>query len=131
MGSLLFLGRSPAIKPDPGRCRLISLVCRPYQQSVENMLDVGQLQNHIQVLEQGDEVGSETGHSVVETYDGQESATAPDKVVRLLTSAPKSTSQRLTHPSVRQDAAKILGTIGPRSEPAIPQLDRIVAGGKP
>jgi HEAT repeat protein len=87
------------------------------------MLDLVRLHKHIQALDEGDEAARRQAIQSLKLYEGQEWATAPAKVIHsLVTSLQTQLLSRRKVPSIRQDLATILGNVGRRAEPAIPQL---------
>jgi HEAT repeat protein len=100
------------------------------------MLDLGQLRHHIKTLNSGDK---SIWQEAIRSLKGHESrvwTTAPPEIVGLLV---ESLRHRLTRgsegngltvpPAFRQEAAILLGMIGPRSASAVPQLIELLKGG--
>jgi HEAT repeat protein len=96
------------------------------------MLDIGQLQDNVKVLDKGDEAARrQTIHSLKQ-HEDKEWETAPPKVIQsLVTVLKKQLSNGTKQPAIRQEVATILGKMGPRSEPAIPQLVELLEEGTP
>src|SRR5262249_53710341 len=96
------------------------------------MLDVLQLRNDIQALDKGDETSCRQALQSLKHHEAQEWASAPLSLVHCLV---KSLRDRLRsgmkRPFMRHEAVTILGNIGPRSEPAIPQLIAMLQPGIP
>ncbi len=94
----------------------------PTQQG-RDMLDLRQLRNDIQELDKGDEAACrEVLHSLKE-HEAQDWAAAPLPVIHsLVRSLQDQLRNGMKRPSARQEVATILGNIGARSEPAVPQL---------
>jgi HEAT repeat protein len=93
------------------------------------MLELGQLRNHIKALKTGDKPSRLEALRSLKTHERPEWATAPPELVGplveslrcQLTGSPGGNGLTFP-PAFRQEAATILGNIGPRSGPAIPQL---------
>jgi HEAT repeat protein len=93
------------------------------------MLDLGQLNNDIKALDAGDETSRQAILSLKHVEAG-EWTTVPLKVVQPLLKLLQTQLRTETkQPSVRQDVVTIIGNIGPRSEPAVPQLIELLAEG--
>ncbi|MCI0464740.1 MAG: HEAT repeat domain-containing protein [Gemmataceae bacterium] len=87
------------------------------------MLDLPQLQQHIQALESGDDAVRRQALQALRRHDEQEWATAPAEAMASLLKA--LTGQRpngIKHSSAQKEAATILGNMGPRAESAVPRL---------
>jgi HEAT repeat protein len=100
------------------------------------MLDLVQLQQQIQALNKGDETLRREAIRCLKQQEAQDWAGAPPKVVNSLIDSlrqqlPKGQSGEVKPPLVRQEVVTILGNIGPRSEPVIPQLMELLEPGVP
>jgi len=98
------------------------------------MLDVTQLQSHIQALNKGDEPARRDAIRSLKQQEEQEWASAPAKIVHTLIESlrqqlPKGQNGEVKPPLVRQEVVVILGNIGARSEPVIPQLMELLEPG--
>jgi len=94
------------------------------------MLDLGQLQHHIQALDKGDEPSRRQAIQSMKLHKEQDWAVVPTHVTHaLVTLLQTQLANGLKQPSNRQDVATILGNMGPLSEPAIPQLIELLQAG--
>src|SRR5262245_41793397 len=100
------------------------------------MLDLGQLRHHIKALNTGDKSFWQEAIRSLQGHEAQDWATAPLKVVGPLaeslrchlTGSPARNGLNFS-PAFRQEVATLLGNIGPRSAPAVPQLIELLKGG--
>jgi len=87
------------------------------------MLDLRQLRNDIQALDKGDDAACRQALQSLKQHDPQDWAAAPLPVINgLVKSLQDQLRNGMKRPSSRQEVATILGNIGSRSEPAVPQL---------
>jgi len=96
------------------------------------MLDLGQLQDHIQTLEKGEATARQQAIHALKQVEEQAWSAVPVKVMNSLLKALQ--SQLLSGakpPSNRQEIATVLGNLGPRAEPAVPQLVELLQEGIP
>jgi HEAT repeat protein len=117
----------------PGCSRTLSLpllgtgvsvfVARRCQRQVEDMLDLRQLHKHILALDDGDDTLRRQALQSLRDHDEQEWATAPmevsDALVKVLQGQ---LLNGMKQPLAQKEVATILGNMGPRSKPALPQL---------
>ena len=101
------------------------------------MLDLGQLRRHIKTLNTGDKPFWQEAIRSLKGHEAQVWATAPRELVGLLVESLRCQlaggpeGNGLTLPPVfRQEAAILLGMIGPRSASAIPQLIELLQDSK-
>src|SRR5713101_3326386 len=96
------------------------------------MLNSGELHQHIQTLDRGDDAARRQALHSLKAHGEQEWATAPAEAIHALV---KSLTQQLAggtkHTFLRQEVVTILGKMGPRSEPVIPQLVELLQEGNP
>jgi len=84
---------------------------------------VGKLQSHIHALASGDSSARRAAIDSLKPYEDQEWDTAPPKVIQsLVESLQQQLVSEATQPFLRREIALILGSMGTRSEAAIPQL---------
>jgi HEAT repeat protein len=96
------------------------------------MLDVGQLQDHIQTLDKGDATARQQAIHALKQVEEQEWTAAPIKVMNALVKALQNQLLSGTKPpSNRQEIATVLGNMGSRAETAIPQLVELLQEGIP
>ena len=95
------------------------------------MLELAQINDELQVLDNGDEASRRQAIHSLKQFEEQEWAEAPPKVIQSLVKALKNHWRAAKQPSIRQEVATILGRMGPRSEPAIPQLVELLQEGAP
>ena len=87
------------------------------------MLDLDRLHDHIQTLDKGDDASRQQAIHSLKLQEEQDWATAPPKVINSLVKAlQRQVRGEMEKPSIRQEIAIILGNLGPRAAPAIPQL---------
>ena len=87
------------------------------------MLDLRQLRNDLHALDKGDEAACRAALQSLKQHESQDWAAAPLPVINGLVSSLQAQLRNGTkRPSLRHEVATILGNIGPRSEPAVPQL---------
>jgi HEAT repeat protein len=104
--------------------------------TVRNMLDHGQLHKLIQALNSGTEPARRDAIHALKLHEAEEWAAVPLEIIRPLVTAlrhqlPKSQEGGAKPPLFRQEVATTLGNIGPRAEPALPQLMELLADGIP
>jgi len=93
------------------------------------MLDVGQLNQHIQALAEGDDAARRQALQSLRTHDEKEWAGAPREATHSLVEALKAQLLKGTkQPFPQKDVVTILGNIGPQSKSAIPQLVELLNG---
>src|ERR1700704_5238700 len=98
------------------------------------MLDPALLQSQIQAVNKGDEPARREAIRALKQHDEREWASAPIKVVNSLIESlrqqlPKGQNGEVKPPLVRQEVVVILGNLGARSEPVIPQLMELLEPG--
>jgi len=96
------------------------------------MLEIGQLQADLHTLDKADEASRRQAIQALKKHTAQEWATVPANTVNALVK--QLTNQLLfggKQPSIRQDAATILGNLGPMASAAIPQLIELLQDGVP
>jgi HEAT repeat protein len=100
------------------------------------MFDQGELHRHIEVLNRGDKSSRQETLRSLKSHPEQEWTTAPHDIIGPLVEAlrfpltEKGAEEGLNFPSAfRQEVATVLGNIGPRSEPAVPQLAGLLKKG--
>jgi HEAT repeat protein len=98
------------------------------------MLDLSQLQSHIQALNKGDEASRREAIRALKQTEQSDWASAPAKVVHTLIETlrqqlPKGNNGEAKPPLVRQEIVVILGNLGARSESVIPQLIELLEPG--
>jgi HEAT repeat protein len=98
------------------------------------MLDLAQVQSHIQALVKGDEPSRREAIRALKQHEEQDWASAPPKVIHTLIESlrqqlPKGQNGEVKPPLVRQEVVVILGNLGHRSEPVIPQLMELLEPG--
>src|SRR5262245_42728518 len=100
------------------------------------MLDISQIQSQIQALNKGDEPSRREAMRSLKAREEREWASAPAKVLHTLIESlrqqlPKGHNGEVKPPQVRQEAVVILGNLGVRAEPVIPQLMELLELGTP
>jgi HEAT repeat protein len=100
------------------------------------MLEQGQLHHHIKALNSRDEPLRREAIQALKQCESSEWSAVPQDVVRPLVELlrhqlPKSQEAGAKPPLFRQEVATILGNIGQRSEPALPQIVDLLADGVP
>jgi HEAT repeat protein len=100
------------------------------------MLDQSQLNQQIKALNSRDDTQRREAIQALKQIENSEWATIGQDVVRPLVESlrhqlPKSQEVGAKPPLFRQEVATILGNIGTRSEPALPQLVELLADGVP
>src|SRR5438874_11502817 len=87
------------------------------------MLDARQLHKHIRALDDGDDTVRRQALESLRHHDEQEWATAPLEVSHSLVEALRGQlANGMKQPLARKEVATILGYMGSRSKPALPQL---------
>jgi HEAT repeat protein len=101
------------------------------------MLDLAQLRRHTQALTGGDKSSRQEAVRSLKAHEEQDWATAPPELLDQLVEALRCQlveSGEVPRPSgsppFRQDVAIVLGNIGPRSAPAVPQLGELLKKGQ-
>ena len=94
------------------------------------MHDIGKLNQYIQALDRGDDAARREAIHALKARE--EWTSVPAKLAHTIVDSlrhqiPNQTKQ----PSIRQEIVTILGRIGPRSAPAIPQLIELLQDGNP
>jgi len=100
------------------------------------MLEHGQLRRQIQALNSGNEPLRRDAIHALKQHEKTEWEAVPAEITRPLVESlrkqlPKSLDNGAKPPLFRQEVVTILGNIGPRSEPALPQLVDLLADGVP
>jgi HEAT repeat protein len=96
------------------------------------MLDLDRLHDHIQTLDKGDDASRQQAIHSLKLQEEQDWTTAPPKVINSLVKAlQRQVRGEMEKPSIRQEIAIILGNLGPRAAPAIPQLIDMLQDGVP
>jgi HEAT repeat protein len=96
------------------------------------MLDLSQLHRHTRTLDSGDDTSRRQAINSLRDYGEQEWATAPLEVIHsLVESLQHQLLDGTKQISVRQLVVIVLGNMGPRSEPAVPQLIELLQEGVP
>jgi HEAT repeat protein len=100
------------------------------------MLDVAVIQSQIQALNKGDEPSRREAIRSLKQQEERDWANAPVKVIHTLIESlrqqlPRGQNGEMKPPQVRQEVVVILGNLGPRSEPVIPQLMELLEPGTP
>lgn len=98
------------------------------------MLELAQVQSHIQALNKGDEPARRDAIRALKQQDERDWKSAPAKVVNTLIDTlrhqlPRGQNGEVKPPLVRQEVVVILGHIGPRAESVIPQLMELLEPG--
>src|ERR1019366_1579277 len=109
--------------------------CQPTKKA-ENMLDHGRIQKQIQALNSGTEPARRDTIHALKLHEAEEWAAMPLDVIRPLVTAlrhqlRKSQEGGAKPPLFRQEVVTILGNIGQRAEPALPQLVELLEDGIP
>jgi HEAT repeat protein len=104
------------------------------------MLDLAQLRRHTHTLNEGDKSSRQEAVRALKAHEEQDWATAPPEGVGALVEALR---EQLVEkgegeggrpfgfpPPFRQDVATVLGNIGPRAAPAVPQLAELLKKGQ-
>src|SRR5260370_35693230 len=87
------------------------------------MLDLRQLHTHIQELDSGNEPSRRQALQSMRNHEAKEWADAPLKTVQALVESLQQHLQGdMKQTFLRQEVVNLLGKIGPRAEPAVPQL---------
>ncbi len=96
------------------------------------MLDLGQLNEHIQALDNGDDTSRRQALLSLREHAEQEWATVPAEVVRNLVKSLKvQFLSEMKQPFIHKEVSTILGNMGIRSKTAIPQLVELLKEGIP
>ncbi len=96
------------------------------------MLDLGELHNHIQALNSGDEASRRQAIHSLRHQGDQGWDTAPPGVIHsLVESLRRELLSRVNQPLVCQQVVTILGNMGPSSATAIQQLTKLLLVGNP
>lgn len=96
------------------------------------MLDMGQLSQDIHALNEGNDRTRRQALHSLKDHEAKEWAGVSVEVIALLVgSLQRQLDSGMTTPALRQDTVTILGTIGPHSKTAIPQLIDILQDGVP
>jgi HEAT repeat protein len=100
------------------------------------MLDVAQIHSQIQALTKGDEPSRREAIRSLKQREEGEWAHAPVKVIHTLIESlrqqlPRGHNGEAKPPQVRQEVVVILGNLGPRAQPVIPQLMELLDPGTP
>jgi HEAT repeat protein len=101
------------------------------------MLDLAQLRHHIEALTGGDRASRQEAVRALKAHEEQDWTTVPATVLDAVVEAlhdqlvDKGEGEALNRsPAFRQDVAIVLGNIGPRSAPAVPQLAELLKKGQ-
>jgi len=98
----------------------------------ENIFDLDNLRQHIQTLDNGDDVSRRQAIQALKDHEEEEWAAAPLGVIHSLVEAlQRQLLSGTKHPFVRQDVVAVLGNLGHRSGPAVPQLVELLRDGIP
>src|SRR6266568_3537022 len=96
------------------------------------MPDSGQLHDHIRALDKGYDTSRREALRSLRHYGEQEWAAAPVKLIRsLIESLQHHLLGEMNQPFIRLEVLTILGSLGPRSKPVIPQLIELLKEGVP
>ena len=96
------------------------------------MLETGQLNKHIKALDTGDEAARRDVIQALKLPKEEEWAAAPvDAVNAVVRALQKQLLTETKKPFIRREVVSILGNMGARAEPAIPQLTELLADGVP
>ena len=96
------------------------------------MIAIRQLNSHIQALEKGDESSRRQAMQALKPIEEADWANTPPEVIRnLVQTLQHQLRNGVKQPSMRQEAAIVLGHLGARSEPAVPQLIDLLQEGVP
>jgi HEAT repeat protein len=95
------------------------------------MLDLVELRRHVQTLDRGDDNARRQALHSLAAHGEQEWATAPAEAVHSLVRSLQQLLDGGKHTFHRQGVVAILGKVGRRSEPAIPQLVGLLREGNP
>ena len=96
------------------------------------MPDSGQLHDHIRALDKGDDTARREALRSLRHYEEQEWAAAPVKLIRsLIESLHHHLLGEMNQPFIRLEVLTILGSLGPRSKHAVPQLIELLKEGVP
>jgi HEAT repeat protein len=88
---------------------------------------VGKLQGHIHALASGDATSRREAIDSLKRYEEQEwEAASPKAIQALVESLQRQLASEATQPFLRREIALVLGSMGPRSEAAIPQLRELL-----
>jgi HEAT repeat protein len=100
------------------------------------MVNLKQLPGHIKALDNGDVASKREAMRTLKLHESQEWAEAPAQALRPLVESlqrqlrpTRLNGDASAPPSFRQEAATILGKIGPASEAAVPELAALLANG--
>ena len=98
------------------------------------MLELAQVQSHIQALNKGDEPARRDAIRALKQQDERDWKSAPAKVVNTLIETlrhqlPRGQNGEVKPPLVRQEVVVILGHLGPRAESVVPQLIELLEPG--
>lgn len=103
-----------------------------HQRQGETILDIGQLHEHMQALDKGDGASRREAIHFLKGQEQIEWASAPLEVIHsLVESVQNQLVVGMKQPLNCQGIVTLLGNIGPRSEPAIPQLIELLREGNP
>src|SRR5262249_27970293 len=96
------------------------------------MLDRVNVHNHIHALDNGDDRSRRQAiHSLKHYEEKQWASASPRSAHALVASLQHQLLNGITETSVRLEVVTILGNMGPRSAPAIPQLIELLQEGTP
>lgn len=96
------------------------------------MLDLGTLRRHIQALDKGDAASRRQALLLFKDHDAQAWTTAPVELVpALLESLQRQLRSERKNSFICKEVMIILGNLGARSEPAIPQIIELLQEGNP
>jgi HEAT repeat protein len=96
------------------------------------LLPPAQLQQHIKTLEKGDDASRRQAIHSLMAPEHQDWAAAPAEIINaLVQSLQNQLLGEMKHVSIRQQVVGILGNLGPRAQPAIPQLIELLKDGIP
>jgi HEAT repeat protein len=96
------------------------------------MLDLGEIHDHARALDKGDDTCRRQAINSLRDYGEEEWATAPAEVIHsLVESLQQQLLGGMQEMFIRQKVVTILGNMGPRAGPAIPQLIELLREGNP
>ncbi|MSQ97058.1 MAG: HEAT repeat domain-containing protein [Gemmataceae bacterium] len=100
------------------------------------MLDQAQLRKHIEGLNSGREASQTLAMTALKEIPEAEWESVPIDIIRRLVDAlrrqlPKGQEGKQKPPRLRQESVTILGNLGPRSEPVLPQFIELLEEGVP